>query len=56
MSEWKMDKELILTFGKISDYISYYGLTSMPKEAKDKIYEIVKILEKVLEKVCKEND
>ena len=50
----RIDYELISIFSNITDYISYYGLSTMPKEAKDKIYEIAKILEKVLEEMTQE--
>lgn len=42
MSE--IDKDIIIAFGKIKDYISIFGLTSLPKEAKEKIYEILAII------------
>ena len=39
-----IDKKAILAFGEIRDYIYTHGITSMPKEAKQKVYEIVEIL------------
>ncbi len=41
----KNNKELIIAFGKIKDHIAMNGLTSMPKEVKEKICEIAKILD-----------